>query len=489
MVGLATMGTVAASTKRDLGLWESVLALGEGEYAVERADEVAVVARQLAQGFVLDQESADLVRKVYRNLLSLNLEKLYGMLPSSQGDARWLGMEGSATSDGYALTLMAKEPKRESADVGVLAGWLEMVPIEERYGTGTPYAVDQRLEVGTGGVGPQDLERFITGLLVQLERAVDTPQPEWASQAARAAEPRLKGGDSRLLSSIYAAMPKGASALTDVVRVRGLGTQIPCGQGHCLAYNIDVMLDPDGVRRAGFRHLGEAIRRWENLAKAQARIRLPSGADVAHLVVRTDPAGLRLRFLSQGGRIVPVKGGEVVMEEAFLLKDLDQAFEIEVRADVQYEGFSLEIRGLRFPGRLTANHEELRFLGQINDTPRLSLSGTDAVRSSLASLADSTLGLGDHGRDFARYVAEGRSGQGTSVQLRLAPSDGGGHVLTEAVDTVLLDNSLIRFAFRVVGGRLIPKQEAISDLGSLLEQLIVAMVTDYEAVRPELAER
>ena len=124
MVGLAAIGTVAASPQRDLGLWESVLALGTGEYAVERADEVAVVARQLAQGFVLDDDSADLVRNVYRNLLSLNLGKLYGMLPSGQGEARWLGMEGRATPDGYALTLMAKEPRREPAGVGALAGWL-----------------------------------------------------------------------------------------------------------------------------------------------------------------------------------------------------------------------------------------------------------------------------------------------------------------------------------------------------------------------------
>ena len=207
------------------------------------------------------------------------------------------------------------------------------------------------------------------------------------------------------------------------------------------------------------------------------------------MVARTEPAGLRLRFLSQGGKIVPVKDGQVVLEEAFLLKDLDQAFEIEARADVWYEGFSLEIRGLRLAGRLVATEEELGFSGQINQTPSLSLSGADAVRSSLASLADSTLGLREHGRDLARYVGEGRSGQGTSIQVRLGPTVGGGHVLSESIDTALLDNSLIRFAFRVVGGRLIPEPEAIAELGSLLEQLVLAMVTDYEAVRPELAGR
>ena len=61
--------------------------------------------------------------------------------------------------------------------------------------------------------------------------------------------------------------------------------------------------------------------------------------------------------------------------------------------------------------------------------------------------------------------------------------------MTESVDTVLLDNGLVRFAFRVVGGRLIPEPEVIADLGSLVEQLVVAMVTDYETVRPELAGR
>lgn len=482
------MGTVTASSERDLGLWRAALALGDGEYAVARADEMAAVATQLVRGFVLDDASSELVRTLYRDLLSLNLGRLYELLPAEKGEARWMGIEGEPTEAGYALTLMAAAPRRGSSGLGAMAGWLEMLPIEEKYGNGTPYALDQRLEIATGGVGPRDVQRFFTGLLVALERAVEDPQPQWAVEASRAAEPLLKGTDAKLLAAIYAAMPSGASGLTDVVRVRSLGTAVPCGEGSCLAYNIDIMLDPDGVRRAGFRHLAETIRRWDSLAKFQARLRLPGGADVAHLVVRTDPAGLRLRFVSQGGKIVPVHAGKVALDEAFSLENVDQELDIEVRGDVQYEGFALEIRDLHFPGRLRATEKVASFSGRVNQTPSLVFSGTDAVRSSLASFADSTLGLGDHGRNFARYVADGRSGQGTPVQLSMERVGSGVHVITQSADTVLLDNALIRFAFRVVGGRLIPEEEAIDDLGSLAKQVILAIVADYQAARPEILQ-
>jgi hypothetical protein len=482
------MGTVAASSGRDLGLWRAALSLGDAEYAVARADEMAAVATQLVRGFVLDDASAELVRTVYRDLLSLNLGRLYELLPAEKGRARWMGIEGEPTEAGYVLTLMATAPKRGSAELGAMAGWLEMLPIEERYGTGTPYAIDQRIEIATGAVGPRDVQRFFTGLLQAMERAVDEPQPQWAVEASRAAEPRLKGTDAKLLAAIYAALPTGTSGLTDVVRVRSLGSQVPCGTGTCLAYNIDIMLDPDGVRRAGFRHLAQTIRRWDNLAKLQARLRLPGGADVAHLVVRTDPAGLRLRFVSQGGKIVPVRRGEVALDEAFSLEDVDQELDIEVRADVQYEGFGLEVRDLHFPGRLRATDKVASFSGRINQTPSLVLTGSDALRSSLATFADSTLGLGDHGRNFARYVADGRNGQGTPVQLSMERVGSDVHVLTQSTDTVLLDNALIRFAFRVVGGRLIPEQKAIDDFGSLAKQVILAIVADYEAARPRIQQ-
>jgi hypothetical protein len=59
-------------------------------------------------------------------------------------------------------------------------------------------------------------------------------------------------------------------------------------------------------------------------------------------------------------------------------------------------------------------------------------------------------------------------------------------VITESAVTVLLDNALIRFAFRVVGGRLIPDQNAIDDFGSLAKQVILALVADYGAARPHI---
>ncbi len=489
LLGLLAIGAVEAAPEVDLGLWGSVAAIGDGPYSVARADEIAVVAAQLTRGLVMDEKSSDLVHTLYRDLLSLHLGRLYQMLPSKKGEAHWMGLEGVPTDKGYSLTLMAQSPTRSSAKLGALAGWLEMVPIEQRFGSGTPYAIDQRLEIGTGATGPRDLALFISGLLVELERASGAEQPKWAVAAARAAEPRLKGEDLQILSALHAALPTGAAALVDVVKVRGLGSRVPCGDGVCLAYNVDLMLDTDGVRRAGFRNLAETIRRWDNLAKAQARIRLPSGADVAHLVIRTKPAGIRLRFVSQNGRIVPVRGGQVVLDEAFPLVNIDQKLEVEVRADVRYEGFALEVRDLSFPGRLVSNDSIASFSGRINQSPSLVLSGTDAVRSSLATFADNTLGLGVHGRDFARYVAEGRNGQGTPMKISLERTSPKHHVLKESTDTVLLDNSLIRFAFRVVGGRLIPNEKAIDEFGSLLEQVVGAAVKDYKHIRPQLLSR
>ncbi len=170
------MGAVAQASE-SLGLWDSVAAIGPGHYAVLRDDEMASVAQQLSRGFVMDDVSSDLVRALYRNLLTLRLSRLYEMLPVSDGESRWMGIEGEPTEAGYVLTLMATAPKRGSAELGSMAGWLEMLPIEERYGTGTPYAIDQRIEIGTGGVGPRDVQRFFTCLLQALERAAEL-QPD-----------------------------------------------------------------------------------------------------------------------------------------------------------------------------------------------------------------------------------------------------------------------------------------------------------------------
>ena len=73
VAGIAGLGW-GAHAAQDLGLWEAVAAIGPGAYAVERADEMATVAQQLARGFVMDDVSSALVKALYRDLLSLHLD-------------------------------------------------------------------------------------------------------------------------------------------------------------------------------------------------------------------------------------------------------------------------------------------------------------------------------------------------------------------------------------------------------------------------------
>jgi hypothetical protein len=479
----------AAQASESLGLWDSVAAIGPGPYAVLRADEMASVAQQLSRGFVMDDVSSDLVRALYRNLLTLRLSRLYEMLPVSDGESRWMGIEGVPTKEGFALTLTAVAPQRDSARLGDLAGWLEMYPIDNAFGSGQPYAIDQRLEIGTGATGPADLTAFVGGLLGSMEREIGAKQAPELMAVAGTAEPGLSEAERPLLAAIYGAVPRAADALAEVVVIRSLGRVVGCGERPCLAYDVDIVLDPDGVESAGYGALADTIRRWENLAQVQARVRMADGADLVVLGMRTDPAGIRLRFVSMDGKVVPIRAGVPMPDAAVSLSNVDVAVRIEVRADLRYEGFTLEVRQLQFPGRLLSRSTEASFVGRIDTTPSLVLSGAGVLRSSLASFADSTLGLADHGRDFARYVALGRNGKGTPVRLSLEETGSGTHVLTQTADTVLLDNALIRFAFRIVGGRLIPEEAAIMEFGSLVETVITALIADYEAVRPRLASR
>jgi hypothetical protein len=486
-LGLGLGAGVAAS--QDLGLWDAVSAIGPGEYAVERADEMATVAQQLARGFIMDDASSELVQTLYRDLLSLHLGRLYEMLPVYDGQSRWLGLEGLPTEAGYALTLHAVAPERDSSKLGDLAGWLEMSPFEGSFGSGQPFAVNQRLEIGTGATGPGDLIAFVTGMMVALEREINTPQPTELMAVAQAAEPGLSVGERPLLAAIYKAAPHAADALADVVVLRSLGRNVSCGDKPCLAYDVDMKLDVVGLKRLGYPHLAETIRKWENLAQVQIRVQTQDGADLISLAIRTDPAGIRVRFVSKDGKVVPIRQGKPMPGAAISLSDVNEPIAIAVRADLRYEGFTLAVRDLRFPGRLKGGNTEASFVGRIDHTPSLVMSGTDAFRSTLASFADSTLGLGDHGRDFARYVAIGRDGKGTPVGISMDKTGGDGHVLTQTVDTVLLDNALIRFAFRIVGGRLIPDKAAITEFGTLVETVINALVVDYQAARPALAVR
>ncbi len=487
LAGFAGLGW-SAHASQDLGLWEAVAAIGPGAYAVQRADEMATVAQQLARGFIMDDVSSQLVKTLYRDLLSLHLSRLYDMLPVDDGTSRWMGIEGLPTASGYALTLTAVAPERDSSALGDLAGWLEMAPHTGTFGTGQPFAVDQRLEVGTGATGPADLSAFASGALRGLEHAVATPQgARWLSIAQRS-QPHLTEAERPILAAIHAALPRFASLVSSVAVVRSLGRPLPCGSDTCLAYDVDVLLDTKGVARAGYGALANTIRKWENLAQVQGRIRTESGADIVMMTMRTDPAGARLRFVSQNGSLVPIRDGSLALDEKMDLTAVDSPIRIEVRADFRYEGFTLEVRDLMFPGRLVSNAAEASFVGRIDSTPSLELNGSGVLRSSLASFADSALGLGDHGRDFARYVALGTDGSGTPVRLSLDRA-GETHVLTQTVNTVLLDNALIRFAFRLVGGRLIPDEEAINEFGQLIEKGIDALIADYREVRPSLAAR
>lgn len=441
-------------------MWEAVWRLdADRSAAAGVSDEVWGIVEGMARDLRIDPLTSKLLRQVRSACLELNLQRLQRMLPDEVGEdgARQLGIQGTPAR-GTSYTLAQVSQPRPSTSMGALALTVGMAPWGENE-SGEVWRVDAKASLGTNPVDHKALMSLIEGIAASLAVG-STSAP---SQALR--------------STLAADFPRGLQAVERYASLPKLGVRV----GEVLELNAAICAAMD--RPAWVKHpeLARYLQRLGDLITAELVLRdrlgrrLASlGLDSRTLCVSVDAA------VSQQGKVIPRSTQGVLAPEAAI--SLTSTSFLEVNVDVsgtfRFRGIQADLSKWRVPMTFGVGSSQAFFRGAIKSEPSLVLQGQGAFTSWLVALMESAFDLNEHTAAMFRTVADGPDGSGSTLALTHADRK-----IRLEVATTLVDNGLIRLAADVVAGRLMPSDEAFSDVYEVLAEVLLAGVEDYRSAR------
>jgi hypothetical protein len=466
----------------DGGLWTSLLTMADGntEQAVERADAVRSVFAGIAGGIRIDEQSLGLLHEIREATIELNLGKLFKMLPMSDGEGRLVRQQGVPIGDtAYSWTLFPGIQRSDA--IGEVAGHVRMEPaVDYPYGNGKAYNFDVLFEMGTGGVTSRDVALVFEGF---LERWAIRGRHE-PNEATRAAlggrHPRLGEDDLALLAVLQEDFPAAMAVLGGFARVDNVGAY----HGELLEVDLRVRLSDDDLAAAGFAKLSRYLRRMDEILEGRIVLVDQHGHPVFVVGARSRDLSMRVQVATLEGAVIPWGASGFQADEPMRPSDPSVNLRMRVEGEAHSDGVVVKITDYEMPLAYRSGGGEATMAVDIRTEPDLDLSGEGVIMSWLTELADSALNLESHGQVVFKAVAHGPDGEGSRARMRYRDGEQGR--LEASMQGTLVDNGMIRFAMRMVGGKLAPSDTVVTDFVSVFSTLIFAMDQDYQRARPAL---
>jgi hypothetical protein len=486
----ASLGVAASASEVEdngaLGLWAAFLSVGDGEpgEVVRRTDVARDSLVGAATKLTVDTPSLTLMQSVREAVLELDLGDLHDMLPEASEDGRQVRMHGEPErDDSYAWTLFPELGAVNHGQLLALDASTRMHPMSQTVGKGDGYAVQQTLDIGTGPWRHGDVAALFEGALVALERVAGREPTSAQVAGAQKRQPGLTAPeDIAILASLESGWPNLMPLLSSVIRVDHIATR---NDG---ALDVDFLakMDSKALGAKGYGALANYIDKLGSLLVVDVSIRNGQGLPLVTFGFYTAGPGVRIGFTADDGALLPRRHGAA--DHSQPVHPTQSAVDLRVRmdAEIRAEGMLLKVTDYEIPIRYRSGETGADVNVPITDLPKLEFTGQGVVTSWIAALAESALNLESHGEVIFRAIAEGVDGNGTNANIRYQDGYGNGAV-SASVESMVVDNALVRMGFRIVGRHLVPDDQVVAEILGLFGELVTQLERDYQAIRPKLA--
>jgi hypothetical protein len=450
-LSLLIAATASASTVWSLA---DVLA-PDPDTAHARADALATSLPLMAAPPEVDTRSRALLEDLRARAFRMDLAGLYETLPVVDGSRREVRVLRDAHPRAFTLSLGPPAGARPtSALPGVSWSTVAMEPRTVARGRG--FLVDLVGWFGLAGADHADLTRLGSAVLAALVEAAHQPGRPLAWQRTLP-----EGVDRSVLGWLDDAAPSGMAALAELVEVRRVATL----DGPVLNVDAAVSVRPLSSRPALERYLtrlGSVFAGSVRLVDSRGRCGLALG-------LRTADRTGTVTFSTDGARLLatPCEGGPAAGPLQW------DGAALVVAATIRYEGFEVVVIDWSLP--ITSS--EGRCTVTASRVPGLEVRGATGWASAALGVVEVAVDLERHAALLFEAMADPTEGPAT---LTLTTERGGVGVRARSL---LADNLIVRFAFRVVGGAVLPDDAALSELRDALAGVARAFADDY-ARRP-----
>jgi hypothetical protein len=176
-----------------------------------------------------------------------------------------------------------------------------------------------------------------------------------------------------------------------------------------------------------------------------------------------------LQMFVANGRVVPVKGGQVVMDAPSIPDGQPWEFTAYVDGTVSVLGVVTHLQNMKARIQYLSQPDGVKVVSQITDVPDLSVQG-NALGLMPTSMINMVLpkNLDQIMKEFMSVACKGNDGKGIlfGVQFQQASDDKSARLLVKSAFEGL-DNFFVRFGMGIVSDRVIPDPKVSEELRRL----------------------
>jgi hypothetical protein len=473
----------------DRGWAASVQLTGEGnsELAVERMKDMADLQKTVFNGLQFHEQTQTFVDEMWDNLESFNLSHFYEMLPEQDGEWRQLRVYGARSGQQYRVGPDPKAVGVKSSGVPSAMGDMSAVVRAKKVdgNLGDHYLLRNTVQLGVGEMrwpsvqqAAQETFRVVVDGAPSFKQNGSQKSVQQYRDNVIRMNPHLGSEDVDIIAPLWASFPAMWDLLSHLGSIEDVvyhDLNKPYRQ-----LKVSFVVDPEKMEDY-YPHISDHLLSMDRLFQGSFRLEDHRGE---LLTAELDSKHLRGSFQAfiADGRIVPVKGGKVVLDAPEIEDNKPWNFTAHMNSTMTILGVVTHVNNARAKVQFLSQPNGAKIVGQLSDVPDIRVQG-NALGFMPTSMIDVVLpkNLDEIIEEFIAVACKGNEGKGILLGAQFEQAQDGetsNLILKSAFEG--LDNFFVRIGMGIVNDRVLPDPKVSDEVRKLIFDTQEAFASDLK---------
>lgn len=460
---------------------------GNADVAVTRLREITELQKVVLQNTEFHEQTQRFIDELWASLESFNLTRYYNLLPETDGEWRQLKVYGARNGRLYQVGPIAEQvgfnPSGQASAIGDFSAVIKARQVEGDLGT--HYLLQNSLELGTGPIqwsSVQQAAQETLRLVVDGDPVFSSREQAAIAQSYRdkviRMNPNLGSEDVDVIAPLWAAFPALWDLLAQMGRIEDV-VYHDLDQGY-RQLKASFVIDPERMK-GSYPAISNHIVNMDRLFHGSLRLSDERGELLSGTIDSRTLRG-QIQLFVTDGRVVPVKGGKVLMDAPPIPDGQPWNFTAQMDGTVSVLGVVTHLQNLKAKVQYLSDSDGVKVVSQITEVPDITVKG-NALGIMPTSMINVVLpkNLDEIMREFMGVACKGNDGKGILIgaHFQQADKDKTARLIVKSAFEGL-DNFFVRFGMGIVSDRVIPDPKVSEELRRFAFDAQDAFVRDLD---------
>lgn len=460
---------------------------GDPDAAVSSLRDMTELQRVILRNTEFHEQTQRFIDELWLSLESFNLDRYYNLLPETDGEWRQLKVYGSRNGKLYQVGPVAEKVGFDAAGGDFALGDMSaLIRAKKLASSGdTHYLLQNSLELGVGQVkwsSVQQASQETLRIMVDGSPAFSSQEQAKNAQLYRdkviRMNPLLGSEDIDVIAPLWSAFP----ALWDMLAQLGKIEDVvyhDTTQGY-RQLKVSFVIEPEKMKQH-YPAISNHILTMDRLFNGSLRLSDERGELFSGTLDSRTLRGNMQMFVANG-RVVPVKGGQVVLDAPPIPDGEPWEFSAVMDGTVSVLGVVTHLQNMNARIQYLSTADGVKVVSQVTEVPDISVKG-NALGIMPTSMINVVLpkNLDQIMKEFMAVACKGNDGKGILVgaQFQQASEGKSARLLVKSAFEGL-DNFFVRFGMSIVSDRVIPDPKVSEEIRRMAFDAQAAFEKDLE---------